>query len=200
MNKALNYLSLLIAVIIYTGCSSSNEKSDELELFVNYYSASQKESDAKWNFTTDTVKLWFDDKEGEPSLRIKDKKSTGKWKEWDEIMNSSSTYDSVWFDKNENAIKGYFYENNDFYELIGKKPTKTLRTYWLNKDNIIHEILLYWIPEENTTTAEHLKPIVEWALINDSIEISELYPEGNIIPSRENAIRWKKFLKKYNEH
>jgi hypothetical protein len=85
------------------------------------------------------------------------------------------------------------------YKLIGKSPTKTLRTYWLDQNYKIYEILLYWIPEENTETGEHLEPIVEWALQNDSLEIQQLYPNGRIVPSSENARRWKKLLRKYHD-
>lgn len=185
--------------MILNGCNILTEDSDSLRLFRNYYTALKEDSDDRWNFTTDTVKLWFDDKNGQPVLQIKGKKSTGQWREWDKEMNSRSSYDSIWFNKSENAIKGYFLENNEFYALIGKSPTKTLRTYWLDQNDKIDEILIYWIPEENTTTGEHLNPIVEWALVNDSIEIQQLYPNGRIVPSGKNARRWKKLLQRYNK-
>ncbi len=170
-----------------------------MALFSKYYSAQKNDSNDKWNFTNDTVKLWFDNKDGKPILQVKGKKATGKWKEWDREMKSNSFYDTIWFDESENAVKGYFYEKNDFYSLIGKPPTKTLRTYWFDVNDKINEILIYWIPEENTITAEYLKPIVKWAMANDSIEINQLYPNGNIVPSRENAIRWKNLIRKYQK-
>lgn len=198
MNKRANFALRASLVIVLIACNENKVKNDELQLFTEYYNAVKQGSDEKWNFTADTVKLWYDEKKGEPILQIKGKPSTGKWKEWDEVMNSSSNYDSLWFDQEEKSIKGYFYENNDFYQLIGKSPTKTQRTFWLNENKRINEILIYWIPEVNTTTSEHLKPIVDWALENDSAEISELYSNGRIVPSKENALRWKKLLNKYN--
>lgn len=190
------FLSITIATILV---SCNNQADKRLDVFSNYYDAIQKRSDDKWNFATDTVKLWFDQKEGDPVLQIKGQGSTGKWKEWDEEMKSTSVYDSLWFDEADGAVKGFFQENNEFYRLIGKSPTKTLRTYWFNENDKIHEILIYWIPEVNTTTGDHMAPIVEWAMKNDSLEIQELYPEGRLVPSKENAIRWKKLLTKYNE-
>lgn len=190
--------SLLIITLI-GAVSCNKQRNDGLKLFADYYSAVKENSDKQWNYTSDTVKLWFDEKSGEPILQIKGDKSTGKWKEWDIELNSTSSYDSLWLDQENNVIMGYFYENNDFYELIGKAPTKTLRTYWLNEQTKINEILIYWIPDDNTTTSKHLKPIKEWALENDSIEINQLYPDNTIIPSRENARRWKKLLNNYNE-
>ena len=192
-------LTILTTLMIANSCDTLNQESRSLRQFHRYYTAIKEDSDNRWRFTADTVKLWFDDKDGQPTLQFKGKKSTGKWKEWDKAMNSSSKYDSIWFDTNENAVKGYFFENNDFYKLIGKSPTKTLRTYWLDENNKIQEILMYWIPEENTTTGEHLKPIIEWALKNDSVEIQQLYPNSRIVPSAENAIRWKRLLRKYHE-
>lgn len=199
MNNFRTTLAIVIPLIFVVACNNIKKENVELRLFREYHSALKAGSNEKWDFTTDTVKLWFDDKKGDPILRYKRMKATGRWKEWDEEMNSTSSYDSLWFDEDDRTIKGYFYESNDFYELIGKPPTKTLRTYWLDQNNKINEILIYWIPEENTTTGEHLKPIVEWTLQYDSTEIQILYPNSRIVPSAENARRWKKLLQKYNE-
>lgn len=177
-----------------------NTQKKLLRLFKRYYQLTKKNSDDKWNYTTDTLKLWFDKKDGNPILQVKDKKSIGKWKEWDEEMNATSYYENLWVDREQNAVKGYFFENNDFYEMIGKPPTKTLRTFWFNNKDKIFEILIYWIPEENRLTSEYLKPVLEWAEKNYPEEIKTLYPNGEIIPSRENAIRWKRLLEKYSDH
>lgn len=189
----------LIMLIFLSSCNNQNKESELLELFSSYYTAVKNDSEDKWNYSTDTVKLWFDDKEKDPVLQIKEQGTIGKWKEWDDVMNTTSFYDSIWYDKNEHAIKGYFYEKNDFYTLIGKPHTKTYRTYWLNDKNKINKILIYWIPGENISSTKYLIPIVAWAMQNDSLEIQELYPDGRIIPSRENALRWKALLIKYRD-
>ncbi len=187
---------LLVSLFALGACNQSSKQDTALTLFNNYHTAIKKNGD-KWLYTTDTVKQWFDEKSGKPILQIKGAPSSGKWKQWDQEMHSTSYFDSLWFDADENAVKGHFYENNDFYDLIGKGPTKTLCTYWLNTDNKIYEILIYWIPEVNTTTGEHLKPIQEWAMKNDSLEIQTLYPNGRIVPSGENAKRWRILIEKY---
>ena len=200
MMKNLSFSLLLSGIIaLLAACNSGQEQDDPLTNFRNYYSAVKEDPEIKWHYTTDTVKLWFDNKEGQPALQVKGKSSTGKWKEWDSVMNATARYDSIWYDNDEKAIKGFFYEDNDFYQLIGKSPTKTSQTYWLDEDNKIKEVLIYWIPEENTSTAEHLKPIVDWAFQYDSAAISALYPNGQIVPSKENAIRWKELLEKYKK-
>ena len=189
---------LLFLAAVLSACSTEVPGQAELDVFINYFEASKSKSESKWQYTSDTIKVWFDSRDGKPGLRIKGAPPSGKWTEWDKEMHSTSYYDSIWYNRSEHTVQGYFYENNDFYELIGKGPTKTLRTYWLNSANKITEILIYWIPEENTTTSEHLEPIVAWASAYDSAEIAGLYPEGRIVPSKENAIRWKELLEQYN--
>jgi len=43
-----------------------------------------------------------------------------------------------------------------------------------------------------------MQPIVDWALENESLEIAELYPNNEFVPSTENAFRWKKLLERYS--
>ncbi len=195
-------IALIWTVIILlqiTSCNHQDQSAQKIRLFEAYFSAVNSEEANKWQFTTDTVKLWFDDRENDPVVQVKGQPSRGPWKEWDEEMNSASYYDSLWFDMEENAVKGYFYERNDFYELVGKPPTKTLRTYWFDENDKITEMLIYWIPEENRLTSEYLEPVKAWALEWDSALIMDLYPDDRIIPSRENAIRWKALLREYRE-
>ena len=144
----------------------------------------------------DTVRSWFDEKTGAGNIQLKGVPASGIWTEWDQEMNAYIKYDSLIPDDEIHSVSGIFYEFNDFYRLIGKGPTKTIRTYWFDKNNMVEEILIVWSPE-NTLTADHLVPVVNWALKNDSIEISELYKEEKIIPSLESAKRWKTLLRKY---
>lgn len=186
-------------MISFLGCKTLDKETEPIKIVKDYQTALRQNSDEILKYTTDTVKLWFDDKNGQPTLIIKGTKSNGKWREWDEEMQSESNYDSLWFDRNENAVQGYFFENNDFYKLIGKPPTKTLRTYWLTEENKIKEIQIFWLPQENIPTDEYLKPVLEWAKWNASGEINHLYENGNLIPSRENARRWKRLLKGFKK-
>lgn len=178
---------------------AQNEKAREmLAIFRAYFEAVASGSATRWDHSADTVRLWHDDKTGEPVLQVRGTAPAGPWKEWDVAMNARSGYDSLWFEPATNAVRGTFYEHNDFYGLIGKGPTRTLRTYAFNEAGKIAEIVIYWIPEANTTTAEHLKPVVAWALEHDSLEISQLYPGGRLVPSAENARRWKELLTRYH--
>ena len=192
---------ILISIITmsFLSCKMSDKGAHSIEIVKNYHSAQDQNSDKIFTYTADTVKLWFEDKSGKPTLIINGNKSKGKWREWDEEMRSESMFDSLWYDRNLNAVKGYFFENNDFYKLIGKPPTKTLRTYWLTEEKKIKEIQINWLPKGNIPSDEYLKPILEWAKSNSPRELNNLYENGNLIPSRENARKWKKLLKKYRK-
>ena len=188
---------LFICIGIFS-CSKSDENTKLVAQLKNYLEAKSAKDNSHWQYMADTVKSWFDEKNGAGNIQLKSESFTGPWAEWDKEMNAYITFDSLTTDKSENSVSGIFYEFNDFYDLIGKRPTKTKRTYWFNKKNLINEVLIVWDPS-NTLTAIHLKPVVEWALKNDSIEIQELYPNGEIIPSAENARRWKVLLNRYNK-
>lgn len=186
-------MRIMYTAILLTFWQPIWAQQDHLEIFKNYFRAG---SDEQWAYTKDTVKLWFEVQSGDPILKIKGQAARGKWKEWDEEMHTTIEIDSIWYLESTDAIKGYFYENNDFYKLIGKPPTKTLRTYWF-EENKINEILIYWIPEENTPSGVFLKPIVEWAEIHAEDEIAELYPNNSIVPSKENAVKWRNLINRY---
>ncbi len=181
------------------GCGTEDGQ-EQMARFSTYYELKAQQSDERWNYLADTLYTWFETKERRPIKSYKDKpKSGGGWAAWDRVMRSETTYDSIWFDATDNTVKGFFYENNDFYELIGKPATKTLRTYWFDDQMQISEVLIYWIPEENTTSGHFLKPIVIWAQEHDSAEISYLYADEEIKPSAKSARRWKELLERYRE-
>lgn len=197
MKKPLYFLSLTILVSIsFMQCEQKTQDTDLLVLFTKYYEAVTNHDDGKWNYTSDSVKVWFGKNDTIPSYRFKGK-PISKWGEWDNVMNSRSYYDSIWYNPQLHAVQGYFYENNDFYELIGASPSKSLRTYTFDQSNKITDVLYEFLPGENTISDEHLDPIYEWALKNDSLEISELYPNKEFVPSTENAIRWKELINRY---
>ncbi len=187
---------IVLSALLFLGYQPIWSQPNELEVFNSYFNT---DSDERWEYTTDTVRLWFEKLSGEPILRIKGQVSKGRWKEWDEEIHTIIEMDSIWYVENIQAVQGYFYENNDFYELIGKPPTKTLRTYWFEKDKI-HEILIYWLPEENTPSDIFLEPIVSWAEIYAKDEIIELYPNNTISPSKENAKKWRNLINRYHSH
>lgn len=178
-------------------CQSNRPQAGAISQFESYFEALNEDTDSKWKFRADTLRVWFEDQNGEPVLNIKGQTKKGKWSEWDKVMHSTSSYDSIWYDAKENAVEGFFYEQNDFYRLIGKPATKTKRTYWFNGAHKISDVLIVWLPEENQLSDVFLEPIVAWAQEHDSTLLQEIYPEGKIAPSAENARKWKALIKRY---
>ncbi|HKK11803.1 MAG TPA: hypothetical protein VJ945_03165 [Flavobacteriaceae bacterium] len=192
-------LILILLVLSFTlGCNKAKSEADILNAFKDYFEAVKTKSDAQWNYTVDTVKVWFEKADMVPSLKYKGEKMS-KWGEWDKVMNSKSYYDSIWYNKRLHAVQGYFFEDNDFYDLIGASPNKTLRTYSLNEEDKITDLLYERQRTENAISDAQIDPIYEWALKNDSLEITELYPKKQFVPSAKNALRWKTLIKKYKE-
>ena len=196
------FSSFIIVIFVFSmimGCDRWKKQEKNLKNFEEYYVYAASNSDKKWEYMRDTIKWYFKENKDNPTFLYQGKKRTGPWADWDKAMNPKYSYDTIWYNEEKNAIEGYFFEENDFYTLIGKGATKTHQTFWLDNDGLIKEIMVYWIPEENRHTSEFLKPVREWALKNDSILIQEIYPDGEIKPSEENAQKWKELLKKYHQ-
>ena len=189
---------ILLFLSFTVGCSKAKREAAILNAFKDYFEAVKTKNDAQWNYTADTIKVWFEKADMVPTLKYKGKKIS-KWGEWDKVMNSKSYYDSIWYNERLHAVQGYFFEDNDFYHLIGSSPNKTLRTYSLNDEDKITDLLYERQRTENGISDAHMDPIYEWALKNDSLEIMELYPNKQFVPSAENARRWKTLIKAYKE-
>lgn len=192
--------SILCFLSFLTFLLSCDEKeslalTDRLE---EYLEAKSKKDNSHWSFEADTIHTWFDTKSGPGMIRLRGKSSTGPWAEWDIEMNSYSTYDSLKADLSTNTVSGVFREHNDFFDLIGKKKgTKSRRVYYFNDEGLVEGVLMVWV-RELPTTDQYLKPIVEWAKKNDSLEIQYLYQNNEITPSMDNAKRWKELLQRFN--
>ena len=48
--------------------------------------------------------------------------------------------------------------------------------------------------------SEVIQPIVEWAMVNDSIRIQYIYLKDGFTPNTENAIEWKILLDAYKKN
>ncbi len=191
------HISVLI-VVMMLGCKSEHTNTgDQLKIFDQYYKAENADKESKWDYISDTLKVWFSEDDPVPDLRYRGEQKDG-WDEWDIVMNSKSHYDSIWYNNKINAVQGVFYEDNDFYRLLGASANKTLRTYSFNTSNKITDLRYETITEQNTLSKRHMEPVYRWALVNEPQEIAQIFPQNKLVPSTENAVRWKNLIKKFH--
>ncbi|MEQ9425047.1 MAG: hypothetical protein RJQ09_11550 [Cyclobacteriaceae bacterium] len=190
---------LVICMTLFWACGAN--RTEILRSKMNAYLEAKALADGSHHqFVADTFKTWFEDRQGKPIIRIKGEASKGPWAEWDEVFHSKSTLKGgLKIDQEDDAVTGIFFESNEFYELIGKPPTETTRTFWFDKEDKLAEVLIIWKPDQPESD-EFLKPIVEWAQMHDSVTLNEIYPKGKIKPSQENAVKWREMIKRYKDY
>lgn len=114
-------------------------------------------------------------------------------------MNGHKTIDSITFIPNKNKITARFQETTDFLTQIGMpEGFKATIHYWLDEQGLVKEVLYDWSSNNPDFTAQ-LKPVVDWAIKNDSTEIADLYLKNGFEPSWINGIRWKRIMNKYSQ-
>ena len=115
----------------------------------------------------------------------------GPWAEWDREMKSTSTTHE--YTVNSNELVTVVSETNDYFKLLDRKSMPYLITYWFDEDERIEGMLISSLPKEpkNKGRFEEFKA---WADEHHPGVLDELEPEGRIIPSKENAIRWRELL------
>ncbi len=140
-------------------------------------------------YLAEESRIWFDRKEGPGTLRKAS--GDGPWAEWDREMKSTSTTHE--YKVNGNELVTVVSETNDYFKLLDRKPTPYLLTYWFDDDERIEGMLVSSLPKEpkNKGRFEEFKA---WADEHHPGVLDELEPDGRIIPSKENAIRWRKLL------
>ena len=140
-------------------------------------------------YLAEESRIWFDKKEGPGELRKAS--GDGPWAEWDREMKSTSTTHS--YEVNGNELVTVVSETNDYFKLLDRKPTPYQITYWFDEDERIEGMLVSSLPKEPKTNGR-FKEFKKWADEHHPGVLDELEPDGRIIPSRANAIRWRKLL------
>ena len=69
-------------------------------------------------------------------------------------------------------------------------------TYSFDENYRVKETLYAW-DSDNRSLDHVLKPIVQWAQVNDSTTINNIYLKDGFVPNTENAKKWKKLLSAY---
>ena len=146
------------------------------------------------SYLAEESRIWFDKKEGPGELRKPS--GDGPWTEWDREMKSTSKTHEYEVIGNELVI--VVSETNDYFKLLDRKPKPYLTTYWFDADERIEGMLVSSMPKEanNNGRFEEFKA---WADEHYPGVLDELEPDGRIIPSKVNAIRWRKLLIEWRE-
>ena len=140
-------------------------------------------------YLAEESRIWFDKKDGPGTLRKAS--GDGPWAEWDREMKSTSTTHE--YKVNGNELVTVVSETNDYFKLLDRKPTPYQITYWFDDDERIEGMLISSLPKEPKTKGRY-DQFKKWADEHHPRVLDELQPEGKIIPSKENAIRWRKLL------
>ena len=198
-----NFYSLFLLLFILSGCSNNLNRKVELKnRFKAYLAASQLKDEFHpdyLNFRADTVRTWFYKKEGSGNISVTGIKKKGWW-EWDKVMQSTNSYDSLRIDLKEGKIWTIFKESNDYYSFFGIS-SKTMKTnYWLNSEGKILEILYEPDPFKTDPSYENRFAIFyQWALQHSPEVIQKICPNERIIPSTENAQLFKSLFEEYKQ-
>lgn len=145
-------------------------------------------------YLADESRIWFDTKEGPGTLRTST--GDGPWAQWDREMKSTSTIHE--YKVNGNEVATVVSETNDYFKLLDRKPMPYQITYWFDDDERIEGMLVSSLPKEPKTNGRY-DQFKEWADEHRPGVLDELQPEGKIIPSKENAIRWRELLMQWRE-
>jgi len=194
-------LSLLALGLILWSCSKDNEEAILRHKIDKYFLAWNNQAFNHpdfFDFKRDTSYTWHDKKEGKGSQSIFNLNSG--WKQWDKAWNGTYTYDSIIIDTDSLKVTGKFRETTDFLKIIGMPEGYTaIVTYWFDDSYKVKETLYEW-DVNNEKMSEVIKPIVEWAMINDSIRIQHIYLQDGFTPNTENAREWKILLDAYKKN
>ena len=93
-----------------------------------------------------------------------------------------------------------FQETTDFLKIIGMPEGFSAKvTFWFDNDLKVKETLYQW-SEQNISMHDAIKPIVDWARVNDSLRIQKIYLENGFVANRENAAEWRKIIELYEKN
>ena len=191
---------LISTLILFVHNTNAQQETNAIQRFKDYFEAwnnYQFTSDDFRGYLNDTIYTWHGKKEGKGTMSVFNPFS--KWKQWDVAMNGVYSVDSIRYIPGENKIIASFHETTDFLWFIGMpKGFSATVHYWLDDQGRVKEILYDW-SQDNKDFKTQLKPLVDWAIKYDSLEIADLYLKDGFEPSWTNAIRWTRLMKKYRK-
>ncbi|MHC4989792.1 MAG: DUF1573 domain-containing protein [Planctomycetota bacterium] len=138
---------------------------------------------------SDDSRIWFGAREGEGTPRRED--GDGPWAGWDREMNQASRTEQWAADGN--AVTALLTETNDWYRLLDRPPARIQLTWWLDEEQRIEGFLVAGLPRDPDAPNRY-DQFETWAKAHHLEALEELMPDDEIVPSRENAQRWRTLL------
>lgn len=175
--------SLVAATLSTMGCAHP------LVRRLDTYRAAKKRGDydIAAKYLASDARIWFEKKEG-PGHPLRAK--GGPWADWDRFFRAKSTRKDVRVV--DGTVTYISRETNDFYRLLDRVSTPARVTYYFDDDRLITGMLYAGLGHKRPP--DRKPEFVAWANQHHPGEIDRLEPNDKIVPTLENAKRWKQLL------
>lgn len=137
-------------------------------------------------FYAEDSRVWYEKKEG-PG-RKRGPAGTGPWAQWDRYFRGETSLQEMRVEGR--AVTIVILENNEFYQLIEQPPKRVNITYFFGENDLVDGTLI----ASGESPPDRYDEAVAWAREHHLEEINSLMPEDRIVPSLENAQRWRRLL------
>ena len=134
-------------------------------------------------------RVWYERREGPGEKR--DPEGKDAYADWDEWFQATKEYSFA--GESGDSVVFVLTENNNFYRLIDRPPSRVRLTYWFDERNRITGTLVRGMPND-PTRGDRLPEFKRWLAANHPDELAYLLPEGRIVPDLERAKRWSALL------
>lgn len=188
------FILAAVLALLSAGATAADTPRDPVATVEGYCAASDAhDTDKMWEYLADDSRIWFDRKEG-PGRKRSRNTGKGPWAQWDDYFNASSTHVGDWT-AGADSVSGVFEEINDFYRLCERGPSRLRITYYLDDDGRISGTLV----QRLSGSAGRYDEAEAWIQEHYPQDHARLVVDGDIVPSLENAQRWKVLLAQWRE-
>jgi hypothetical protein len=180
---AMRQLLCALVVAMAAGCASR-----QLRAVREFQSAREAgDREGALRLMAPEARSWFEKKEGEGDSWT----LSGPWYEWDEEFGTRYAYGPP--EEGPGWVRFEAREDNGFYRLIERAPTKARITYYVDDAGRMSGTLYEPIKEQGRPP-DRFGEFKAWAREKRPGELERLMPEGQIKPGREEARRWRALL------
>lgn len=138
-------------------------------------------------------RIWFETKDG-PGRKRDKSTGGGPWAEWDRFFNGKVT--PLSFEEAGDSVTVRVEEINDFYRLIERPARRHDAVYYFDTAGKISGTLIRRV-QSNDEPPDRFDEFKAWAAEHRPADLAYLMPDGEIVPDRERATRWKSVLNEW---